>query len=29
MYAYFESKKDSKGILTIPKMGGMFISLKS
>jgi ubiquinone/menaquinone biosynthesis C-methylase UbiE len=26
--AYFESKKDSKGILTIPKMSGMFISLK-
>jgi SAM-dependent methyltransferase len=28
MKAYFESKKDSKGILTIPKMYGMFISLK-
>jgi ubiquinone/menaquinone biosynthesis C-methylase UbiE len=28
MNAYFESKKDSKGILTIPKMYGMFISVK-
>jgi SAM-dependent methyltransferase len=26
--AYFQSKKDSQGILTIPTMGGMFISLK-
>ena len=28
MKAYFESKKDSKGILTIPMMYGMFISIK-
>jgi len=28
MNVYFESKKDSKGILTIPKIYGMFISLK-
>jgi ubiquinone/menaquinone biosynthesis C-methylase UbiE len=28
MTAYFESKKDGKGILTIPMMYGMFISLK-
>ena len=28
MKAYFESKKDSQGILTIPLMYGMFISLK-
>lgn len=28
MNAYFESKKDSKGILTIPTMYGMFISSK-
>jgi ubiquinone/menaquinone biosynthesis C-methylase UbiE len=28
MNAYFESKKDSKGILSIPMMYGMFISIK-
>jgi ubiquinone/menaquinone biosynthesis C-methylase UbiE len=28
MNAYFESKKDSQGVLTIPMMYGMFISLK-
>jgi ubiquinone/menaquinone biosynthesis C-methylase UbiE len=28
MKAYFESKKDSRGILTIPMLYGMFISLK-
>ena len=28
MNAYFESKKDGRGILTIPVMSGMFISLR-
>ena len=28
MNAYFESKKDSQGILTIPMLYGMFIALK-
>jgi SAM-dependent methyltransferase len=28
LIAYFESKKDDKGILTIPKMAGMLMSIK-